>query len=89
MSLESLIHPIKVRVAAAVAVVKADADKKIALVVSTAKADKALIAADVKTAVTAGEAAISEATPELEAIAKAGYKAAKLAVEAALASHGL
>lgn len=89
MSLESLLHPIQVRVAVAVAAVKADAVKEIAVVKATAAKDKAIIAADVKTAVTAGEAAISEATPELEAIAKAGYAAAKLAVEAALASHGL
>lgn len=89
MSLESLIHPIKVRVAAALALAKADADKEILVVKATAAKDKAIIAADVKTAVTAGEAAISEATPELEAIAKAGYAAAKAAVEAALASHGL
>ena len=76
--IEKFIHPINTAVAKAVADVKTAADK-----------DKAVIGLDVRTAVANGEAAIKEATPELEAVAKAAAASVKALVEAALAAHGL
>lgn len=76
--IENVIHHTREAVNSAVAEVRKEAE-----------AEKAAIAADVRSVAQAAGKAIHDVTPELEAAAIAGGKAVLAAVEAALAARGL